>query len=76
MGQRVRESASRRHGKESEVFITHSYAGTMIGAHRYLFFALYEDYNDAGRASSGNSMSTLSAWREPSGTNRRLCVRS
>jgi hypothetical protein len=31
------------------MFITHSYAGMMVGSHRYLFFALYEDYNDIGR---------------------------
>ena len=51
MARRVRESASAAPPcKESEVFITHSYAGTMVGTHQYLFFALYEDYNDVGRA--------------------------
>lgn len=29
--------------------ITHSFVGTTIGRFRYLFFALYEDYNDYGR---------------------------
>jgi hypothetical protein len=32
------------------VHITHSYLGTTVGRFRYLFFALYEDYNDFGRA--------------------------
>jgi hypothetical protein len=30
--------------------ITHSFVGTTIGRFRYLFFALYEDYNDYGRS--------------------------
>lgn len=30
--------------------ITHSYAGTLIGDMRYLFFTLYEDYNDFSRS--------------------------
>lgn len=32
------------------VYITHSFVGTTIGRFRYLFFALYEDYNDFGHA--------------------------
>ena len=32
-----------------EMLITSSYAGTAIGKHRYLFFTLYEDYNDLSR---------------------------
>lgn len=32
------------------MYITHSFVGTTIGPFRYLFFALYEDYNDLGRA--------------------------
>jgi hypothetical protein len=30
--------------------ITHSFVGTTVGRFRYLFFALYEDYNDYGRS--------------------------
>ena len=32
------------------MYITHSFIGTTIGRFRYLFFALYEDYNDYGRS--------------------------
>jgi hypothetical protein len=32
------------------MYITHSYVGTLIGDMRYLFFTLYEDYNDLQRS--------------------------
>ena len=32
------------------MYITHSFVGTTVGRFRYLFFALYEDYNDYGRS--------------------------
>lgn len=35
------------------MFITNSYVGTAVGKYRYLFFVLYEDYNDIGRAFVG-----------------------
>lgn len=32
------------------MYITHSYVGSTFGSVKYRFFALYEDYNDFGRA--------------------------